>query len=177
MADGIWERSWSAMSIAWFTLVSSCRRRSCLASYSALFLRIVAWVSVKDLISPQTESTRALDLSLWPMISSCWRQSASCFWALRTCTRWLSMKAAGVNASSIASGSLPSRSSRIALIGLASLTSRPMSWFRNWSVSWSLALTLSGNAADSADAASPPSSWEIAPIWKENRLLFGDSCA
>jgi hypothetical protein len=138
---------------------------------------MAAWVLFMDLISPQTESTRAFDLSLWPMISSCWRWSASYFWALRTCTRWLSMKAARVSASSITSGSLPSRSSRMAWIGLASLTSWPMPWFRNWSVSSSLALILSDNAADSTDAASSPSSWEMAPIWKENRLLSGDSCA
>ena len=52
-----------------------------------------------------------------------------------------------------------------------------MSWFRNWRDSWSLALISSDSTAESADVASSPSSWEVAPIWKENRLLSGDSYA
>ena len=87
MADGICERSWSAVSMAWFTRLSSCRRQSRSASSAALFLRIAAWVSFRDLISSQADFTKALEPSLWLAISSCRRRSASCFWALRTCTR------------------------------------------------------------------------------------------
>ena len=43
MADRIYVRSWSAVSIAWFTLLNSYKRRSRLASKSALFLWMAAW--------------------------------------------------------------------------------------------------------------------------------------
>ena len=165
------------MSIAWFTRLSSCRRWSRSASNLALFLKMLAWVSYRDLISPTANSTKALKLSLCLIISSCWRRSASCFWALLNCARWLLMKAAGVNASSIYSGSLPSSSSKMVRIGCAFLISWPMSWFRNWRDSWSLTLISSDNTTGSADVASSPSSWGVAPIWKKNRLLSGDSCA
>ena len=74
------------------------------------------------------------------------------------------MKAAGVSTSSIDSGSLPSNSSKMAQIGCAFLTNWPMSWFRNWRDSWSLALISSDSVIESADVASSPSSWEVAPI-------------
>ena len=122
MSGGIWERSWSAISIAWFTRLSSFRRRSRSVSRVALFLRMLAWVSFRDLISPMADSTKALKSSLYLMISSCWRRTAGCFWALRNCARWISMKAAGVSASSIDSGSLPSNSSKMVRIGCALLT-------------------------------------------------------
>jgi len=131
MAGGIWERSWSAVSIAWFTRLSSYRRRSRSASNTALFLRMLTWVSFRDLISITADSGKALELSLCLMISSCWRRSASYFWALKNCTRWLLMKAAGVSASSIVSGSLLSSSSRMTRIGWAFLINWSMSWFRN----------------------------------------------
>ena len=165
------------MSIAWFTRLSFCRRRSHSASNLALFLKMLAWVSFRDLISPTADSAKALKSSLCLMTFSCWRRSASCFWALLNCARWLSMKAAGVNASSIDSGSLPSSSSKIVRIGYAFLIRWPMSWFRNWRDSWSLALISSDNTTGSADVACSPSSWGVAPIWKENKLLSGDSCA
>ena len=123
MAGGIWERLWSTMSIAWFTRLSSCRRRSHSASNLALFLKMLAWVSFRDLISPTADSAKALKSSLCLMIFSYWRWSASCFWALLNCARRLSMKAAGVNASSIDSGSLPSSSSKMVRIGCAFLIS------------------------------------------------------
>ena len=71
MAGGIWERSWSAISIAWFTRLSSCRRRSRSASNLALFLKMLAWVSFRDLISLTVNSAKALKLSLCLIISSC----------------------------------------------------------------------------------------------------------
>ena len=123
------------------------------------------------------DSARALKLSLCLIISSYWRRSASCFWALLNSARWLSIKAAGINASSIGSGSLPSSSSKMARISCAFLISWPMSWFRNWRDSWSLALVSSDSTMGLADDVYSPSSWEVAPIWKENRLLSGDSCA
>ena len=158
MAGGIWERSWSVMSIAWFTRLSFCRRWSRSASSLALFLKMLACVSFRDLISPTADSAKSLKSSLCLMTFSCWRRSASCFWALLNCARWLSMKAAGVNASSIDSGSLPSSSSKMVRIGCAFLISWPMSWFRNWRDSWSLALISSDNTTESADVASSPSS-------------------
>ena len=68
------------------------------------------------------------------------------------------MKAAGVSASSITSGSLPSSASKMAQIGCAFLISWLMSWFRNWRDSWSLALISFDNTAESADDVSSPSS-------------------
>ena len=133
MAGGIWERSWFAVSIAWFTWLSSCRRRSRLASKAALFLRMLAWVSFRDLISPTADSAKALKSSLCLIISSCCRRSASCFWALLNCARWLSMKAAGVNTSSIDSGNLPSSSSKMVRID-----------WHSWSVGRCLDLGIGG---------------------------------
>ena len=86
------------------------------------------------------------------------------------------MKAAGVSTSSIDSGSLPSNSSKMVRISCAFLINWLMSWFRNWRDSWSLALISSDSMTGSADVASSPS-WKVAPIWKEKRLLSGESCA
>ena len=101
---------------------------------------MIAWVSFRDLISPTADFAKALKLFLCLITYSCWRWLASCFWALWNCAWWLSMKAAEVSTSSIDSGSLPSNSSKMARIGCAFLTNWPMSWFRNWRDSWSLAL-------------------------------------
>ena len=99
----------------------------------------------------------------WSLLAECDRRVAFEPWELvRDSSRWKQQA---------------SKSSRMAGIGLAFLTSWPMSWCKNWSVSWSLALTSSNNTTNLADAASSPSSWEVAPIWKENILLSGYSCA
>ena len=71
MAGGIWERSWSAVSIAWFTRLSSCRRQSRSVSNVALFLRMLAWVSFRDLIS-----RRPILLKLWSCPFAWWFLSA-----------------------------------------------------------------------------------------------------
>ena len=85
IAGEIWEKSWSAVSIAWFTLLSSRRRRSRSASSAALFLKMLALVSFRDLISPTADSAKSLKWSLCLKISSCWRWSASCLSLVELC--------------------------------------------------------------------------------------------
>ena len=119
----IWDRSTSTASMSWLIWWNSWRRASRLVSKLSLVFCRPALVLCSKLISSRVESMRPLRLSLYLVNCSCWRRSEIHFWALRTCIRRLSIFAAGIKASSIGSGSWPSRDFKMRRIGSTYQTS------------------------------------------------------